>query len=86
MTARVLIFISKVIKFSIIFEARALIFDARTVIFEARGAIWTIFGIIVIFREKKVIVLHPPQGVPKIHFLRSREVAVFLSVLVSGFV
>ena len=44
--ARVLIFISKVIKFSIIFEARAVIFEARTVIFEARGAIWTISGLL----------------------------------------
>ena len=68
LTARVLIFISKVIKFSIIFEARAVIFEARTVILEARtvilearGAIWTISGIIVIFNEKKVVRQPPPR-------------------------
>ena len=70
--------------FLIIFEVQAIIFEARTVIFEARGAIWTILGIIVIFDKKKVIVL-PPPGRPKIHFLRSREVAVFSNVLVAGF-
>ena len=60
LTARVLIFISKVIKFSIIFEARAVIFEARTVILEARGAIWTISGIIVIFNEKRSFDYPPP--------------------------
>ena len=77
LTARVLIFISKVIKFSIIFEARAVIFEARTVILEARGAIWTISGRIVIFNRKKSFDSLPP-GMLKIHFLRSREVAVFV--------
>ena len=45
--ARVLIFISKVIIFFIIFEARAVIFEARTVILEARRPIWTISGMVV---------------------------------------
>ena len=70
-------------KFSIIFEARAVIFEAWTVILEARGAIWTISGMVVIFNEKRSF--DTPPRCPKIHFLRSREVAVFLSVLVSGF-
>ena len=84
LTARVLIFISKVIKFSIIFEARAVIFEARTVIFEAQGAIWTISGIIVIFSEK-MLFEDPSPGSPKMHFLRSRRVAVFVNVIVAGF-
>jgi hypothetical protein len=73
----------KVIKFSIIFEALAIIFEARTVILEARGAIWTISKIVLIFNDKKVL-RDPPPRCLKIHFLRSREVAVFLSFLVSG--
>ena len=48
------------IKFSIIFEARAVIFEARTVILEARGAIWTISGIVVIFNEKSDFDNPPP--------------------------
>ena len=84
LTARVLIFVSKVIKFSIIFEARAVIFEAWTLILEARGAIWTISGRFFIFNEKRSFD-YPPQGVQKIHFLRSGEVAVFVSVLVAGF-
>ena len=60
LTARVLIFISKVIKFSIIFVAGAVIFAARTVIFEARGAIWTISGRILIFNEKRLFDNLPP--------------------------
>ena len=84
LTARVLIFVSKVIKFSIIFEARAVIFEARTFILEARGARWTISGIVVIFNEKRSFDSLPPRCL-KMHILRSREVAVFLSFLVSGF-
>ena len=76
LTAGVLIFVSKVIKFSIIFEARAVIFEARTVILEARGAIWTSSEIFVIFNEK-VTSTTPPRCI-KIHILRSREVVVFL--------
>ena len=62
LTARVLIFVSKVINFSIIFETRAVIFEARTVILEARGAIWTISEIVVLFNEKSDLD-NPPPGV-----------------------
>ena len=85
LAARVLIFISKVIKLSIVFEAWAVIFEARTVILGARRAIWTISEMGVWFYQKSVFADPPPRW-PWTHFLRSREVFFFSSVLVSGFV
>ena len=78
LTARVLIFISKVIKLSIIFESWAVIFR-RTVIFEARGAIWTISGIIVIFNEKRYTVRQttPPRESKSTLFAVSRGSCFF---------
>ena len=69
---------------SMIFDARAVIFDAWTLILEAGGAIWTISGRIVIFNKKIIVRLTPLPGC-KNTFVESREVAVFVSVLVSGF-
>ena len=84
LTSRVLFFISKVINFSIIFEARAVVFEARALILEARGPIWRISGMVVWFYRKKCV-RGPPPRCPWTCFLRSREVAFFSSVFVSGF-